>query len=242
MTGDALPTDLAARLGPLLAMVEAGGLVVVVLACLSVAALAIVLAKLFQFRAIRLGVERPVREALDLWQAGRTAGAIALADASPDPVSQSLARAMRGRELGLPDALVREEVQRYGGEVLASLRGWLRPLEVIAALAPLLGLFGTVLGMIEAFRALEAAGNRVDPAILSGGIWQALLTTALGLAVAMPVVALLAWLERRVERTAEAMESQVTRVFTRDLSAEARTVAGSAPGARPAQPLAAAGE
>ncbi len=56
--------------------------------------------------------------------------------------------------------------------------------------------------MIEAFRQLEAAGNQVNPAILSGGIWEALLTTAVGLAVAIPAVVALNWLERRIERLA----------------------------------------
>ncbi|HAE01168.1 MAG TPA: flagellar motor protein MotA, partial [Rhodospirillaceae bacterium] len=54
--------------------------------------------------------------------------------------------------------------------------------------------------MITAFQQLESAGNQVNPAILSGGIWVALLTTAVGLAVAMPVVVILNWLERRVDR------------------------------------------
>ena len=115
---------------------------------------------------------------------------------------------------------MREEVYRYAAGALEALRGWLRPLEVIAALAPLLGLFGTVLGMIAAFRQLEAAGNQVNPAVLSGGIWEALLTTAVGLAVAMPVVALLNWLERRVERLAHEIDDAVTRLFTVDLSAD----------------------
>jgi len=84
--------------------------------------------------------------------------------------------------------------------------------------APLLGLFGTVLGMIEAFRKLAEAGNQVNPAILSGGIWEALLTTAVGLAVAIPVVVLCNWFERRVERVGHEMESLVTQVFTQDLS------------------------
>ena len=72
--------------------------------------------------------------------------------------------------------------------------------------------------MIEAFRQLEAAGNQVNPAILSGGIWQALLTTAVGLAVAIPVVAILNWLERRVDGLAHEMDNLVTQVFTEDLS------------------------
>jgi biopolymer transport protein ExbB len=75
----------------------------------------------------------------------------------------------------------------------------LRPLEVIATVAPLLGLFGTVLGMIEAFKAMEAAGAQVDPAVLSGGIWQALLTTAVGLGVAIPVSLIHSLFERQHE-------------------------------------------
>ena len=121
----------------------------------------------------------------------------------------------------MPEAKIREELLRYGGDVLENLRGSFRILEVIASLAPLLGLFGTVLGMIEAFRQLEAAGNQVNPAILSGGIWQALLTTAVGLAVAIPVVAILNWLERRVDGLAHEMDNLVTQLFTEDLSEDA---------------------
>lgn len=199
-------------------MLQVGGPVVALLLVMSVISLAIVLVKLWQFRAARLGERRAAREALRLWQSGREREAVALADGSKNPVAQALARAMRGQRLGLPEAKVREEVMRYGGDVLETLRGWFRPLEVIASLAPLLGLFGTVLGMIKAFRQLEAAGNQVNPAILSGGIWEALLTTAVGLAVAIPAVVLLNWLERRVDRLAHEMDNTVTRVFTEDLS------------------------
>ena len=110
---------------------------------------------------------------------------------------------------------------RRAGARLEVLRLHLRVLDVIAALSPLLGLFGTVLGMIEAFREMAAAGNQVDPAVLSGGIWEALLTTAVGLAVAIPVVVALNWLERRVDRLAQRMDSVVTRLFTEDLSRDA---------------------
>ena len=57
-----------------------------------------------------------------------------------------------------------------------------------------------MIGMIEAFQQLEAAGNRVDPAILSGGIWEALLTTAVGLAVAIPAIGALNLFENRVDQ------------------------------------------
>jgi len=199
-------------------LLQAGGPVVMILLFLSIAALAIVFVKVLQFRSVRVGDRRAAHDALRMWQAGHTAEALRFSAESRNPVAQALARAIRGQRRGLAETRVREEVLRYGGDVLESLRGWFRPLEVIATLAPLLGLFGTVLGMIEAFQEMERAGNQVNPAVLSGGIWEALLTTAVGLAVAMPVVAVLNWLERRVDRLAHDMDSVVTRVFTEDLS------------------------
>ena len=202
--------------------VHIGGPVVIVLFAMSVVALTIVLAKLWQFGTVRLGDLAPAREALRLYQSGHTDGALALLSRrTRNPAAGMLGRAIRGRCRGLPESMVREEVLRFGGDALESLRAGFRPLEVIASLAPLLGLFGTVLGMIEAFHQLELAGSQVDPAILSGGIWEALLTTAVGLAVAIPVVAILSWMERRVERFAHQMSSITTRVFTVDLSEEA---------------------
>lgn len=206
--------------GQIIELLQAGGPVVLILIALSIAALAIVVVKLLQFRSARVGDRRAVRGALQLWHAGDANRAVGVAEGSANPVAQAMARAIRGQRRGLPEAKIREEVLRYGGDVLENLRSWFRPLEVIASLAPLLGLFGTVLGMIEAFRQLEQAGNQVNPAILSGGIWEALLTTAVGLAVAIPVVAILNWLERRVDRLAHEMDSVVTRLFTEDLSVD----------------------
>jgi len=202
-------------------MLADGGPVVMILLGMSVVAVAIVLLKLWQFRSARLGQTRVARDALALYTAGHAGKAIAVAGRCRSPVAQALARAIRGQSRGLPEAKVREEVLRTGAEALHTLRSWFRALEVIGSLAPLLGLFGTVLGMIEAFRQLEAAGNQVNPAILSGGIWEALLTTAVGLAVAIPVVAVLNWMERRIDQVAHDMDTIVTRVFTEDLSHDA---------------------
>ncbi|MCB1508997.1 MAG: MotA/TolQ/ExbB proton channel family protein [Hyphomicrobiaceae bacterium] len=88
----------------------------------------------------------------------------------------------RAQAAGAIEALAITEARR--------LTSGLRLLEIVAQAAPLLGLFGTVIGMIDAFRALEAAGGDADPSALAGGIWVALLTTAVGLAVAIPVQAL----------------------------------------------------
>ena len=224
MTDEILDTAIAETAAPaqverLIAMLDAGGPVVLILLAMSVFALTVVLLKLWQFRARRVGQRSVARRALALCQEGRLEDALLVASRSANPTAQALAQAIRGRQRGLPEAAVRDTVFNRGSEALASLRGWFRPLEVIASLAPLLGLFGTVLGMIKAFQQLESAGSQVNPAILSGGIWEALLTTAVGLAVAIPVVALLNWLERRVDRLAIEMDGVVNRFFEVDLDA-----------------------
>jgi biopolymer transport protein ExbB len=201
-------------------LVQAGGPVVVVLLTLSVLALAIILLKLWQFIVGGVPRERFIQASLAHWRAGEGERAVARLEGERSPVAPVLALAMRSRLEGrLPEPVVREEVTRVAAGQLEGLRGHLRSLEVIAALSPLLGLLGTVLGMIEAFRQLEQAGSRIDPALLSGGIWEALLTTAVGLAVAIPVVAVLNGLERMLERLRHRMEDAVTQVFTLPLPA-----------------------
>ncbi|MEQ8229460.1 MAG: MotA/TolQ/ExbB proton channel family protein [Rhodospirillales bacterium] len=202
----------------------AGGPVVAILLAMSVVAVAIVGLKLWQFRSARLGDRDIARRGLVLYRAGKSAKAAELLRATPNPAARVVLLAMRGRaRRDLDEAKVREEVVRSGLDMLEILRSYMRPLEVIATLAPLLGLFGTVLGMIEAFQQLEQAGNRINPAILSGGIWEALLTTAVGLAVAIPTVAAVNWLERAIDRTAHEMDNLVTQVFTEDLTAAPAT-------------------
>jgi biopolymer transport protein ExbB len=201
-------------------LISAGGPVVIILGVMSVLAMTVVFAKLQQFARMRIGNRKAAREALQMYKSGKVQEALDMAACSNGPVACVLAMAVRGQSAGLEENKVREEVLRFGGDILESLRNGFRILEVIASLAPLLGLLGTVIGMVEAFKALEAAGSQVNPAILSGGIWQALLTTAVGLTVAIPVVAILNWLEHLVDSLAHEMDNIVTQVFTVDLSAE----------------------
>jgi len=203
----------------LTALLETGGPVAGVLLLFSVLALTIVLLKLWQFTVLGVGRRRFIDRALDYWRDGDPGQALGVLERVRNPAAEVLEVAIRGRWRS-PDNehRVREEVERVASARLESLRRYLRGLELVATLSPLLGLLGTVLGMIEAFRRLEAAGQQVDPAILSGGIWEALLTTALGLAVAIPAVIMLNWLERVIERLAHRMEDAVTQVFTSDLA------------------------
>lgn len=205
--------------------VQLGGPVLLVLFVMSIVALAIILVKLYQFSALRLRESDFVGHVLKYYRAGHYEEALRMLARRRSPVARVLDVAIVGhaRE-DLDEPLVREEVQRVASEHLEQMRSYLRGLEVIGTLSPLLGLLGTVLGMIEAFQQLEQAGNRVDPAILSGGIWEALLTTAAGLIVAIPALIMLNWFERVVQRTAHAIEDAVTQVFTWSVQLPARFV------------------
>ena len=191
-----------------------GGPVLWVLLALSVTALGIILLKCWQFATLRPERDDDVRESLLRWRQGQFDAAEARL-VEGRPIGDVVASAMRGlRAGGIDRELLREEVERVALLRLNDLRALLPPLEGIAILSPLLGLLGTVLGMILAFQRMEAAGPQVDPSVLSSGIWRALLTTALGLGVAVPVTAVHGWLERKVERVATRMNDAVTQVFT----------------------------
>jgi len=173
-----------------------GGPVVAILIVMSMLTLAVTLYKLWQFSASGVGRHRVLSEALAAWDAGdRRAARTRLAE------SRSYLAPLVGAAMetpGLPGLDGRLDAE--AGLALAGLERGFRLLDTIAQLAPLLGLFGTVLGMIEAFQSLQAGGSSVDPSLLAGGIWVALLTTAVGLAVAMPTSMILAWFESRTAR------------------------------------------
>lgn len=226
----------------LFSLIRLGGPVVTVLLAMSIFGLAIVLAKCWQFAGARVYRRGFIEPALAYWQGGDREVAIAALETERNSIADTLAVAMRGVRSDTDLAIVREEAARVGARHLTLMRSYFRPLELIGSLAPLLGLLGTVLGMITAFQQLASAGSRVDPAILSNGIWEALLTTAVGLVVAIPAVAMLNAFERIVERTHEDMQDTLTRFFTHHESALANNHAphdhtrrDSSPPATPSQ-------
>lgn len=106
-------------------------------------------------------------------------------------------------------------IASHARKEIDSLNSGLRIMSAIAVLSPLLGLLGTVMGMIEAFQKMEGAGSRIDPSVLSGGIWLALLTTAIGLVVAIPATAFHMWMQGVIARAAAVMEDVCTMVINR---------------------------
>lgn len=195
-----------------------GGPVVWILFGMSVVMTAILLVKLWQFTSVGLFSQSKRRSAdrvVESWKNGAQQDAIAESKNNNDPQNQMLHYLTRQLHKGsLTGKALNEELTRQATVCLNHLRSHLRTLELIASLAPLLGLLGTVLGMIEAFQAMEIAGKQVDPSTLSGGIWKALLTTAVGLVVAVPAIVIHNWLDRRVEGFSNGLQDRVGKIMT----------------------------
>ena len=180
-----------------------GGPVMFILLFLSVISLTIIFAKLIQFfgsNLKRLNIFDPIYEYIKNKEFKKSKEEL---NKISHPIAKIILSALENKSSSIEDK--ENEITRIGEQEIRKLEFLLRPLEVIANLSPLLGLLGTVIGMIKAFSKLESAGSKVDPAILAGGIWEALLTTAFGLIVAIPALAAFYWLEGIVEKTREDM-------------------------------------
>ncbi len=204
-----LPDDLTSFL-------SRGGPTLWIIAALSILTLALILWKLWRLVIAGVWSGAVTHAALTFWERGDAEKALTTLGDRPSLRARLAAHAMRTRQdSGLTDSEAREETARVAKADLAQARSGLRALELIATIAPLLGLLGTVLGMISAFQALQEAGSRADPAILAGGIWEALLTTAAGMAVAIPAGVALVWFESLCDTLQADMEDIATRIFIR---------------------------
>jgi len=193
--------------------VDTGGPVVAILLVMSMLSVAVVLFKLWQFRAAGVGRHGALSKGLLLWDKGEGSAALKQLQSSPSHLAPLLTGAMRAVIANKETKGLSDRLEASAEAQLTKLESSFRLLDSIAQLAPLLGLFGTVLGMIDAFQKLQGAGSSVDPSILAGGIWVALMTTAVGLAVAMPTSLLLTWLESRVARERIFADTSLQRVL-----------------------------
>ncbi len=203
--------DLATFLLPLQDIVATGGPVVAILLTVSLVAVAVVIYKLWQFRRSGVGRHKALMLAVGAWDRGDPLAAEAALTRSTSYLAPLVASGMT--TAGSDPEATSSRLMADAEAQFLKLESGFRFLDNVAQLAPLLGLFGTVLGMISAFQALQDAGNQVDPSILAGGIWVALLTTAAGLAVAMPASILLSWFEQRMEAE-RVLTEQIIRTVT----------------------------
>ncbi|HIJ22683.1 MAG: MotA/TolQ/ExbB proton channel family protein [Gammaproteobacteria bacterium] len=202
------------------ALISKGGPIAIILLALSIYGLAILLLKLYHFltRGVLFSSANFVSLTIEQIERGQVElASTKLLKKRRNPIAAVMAKSIQLCDTTSSideNSAAKEELESEGRAQLEHLTSYIRGLDAVAHLSPLLGLLGTVLGMIQAFMQLEAAGVQVDVALLAGGIWEALVTTAFGLAVAIPALAAVNWLEGIVERVRQDMGDAVTRTLS----------------------------
>lgn len=178
------------------------------LAFLSLVAIAIGLYKMAQFARMGVGKRSEAEGILDDWLNGRVDEAISAAGRRRSVLSRILQAVFSGIQARPTDVTYAEELSRQTAIIeLATMSERMRALDMVVQAAPMLGLLGTVIGMIDAFSVLAVAEGAVDPTTLAGGIYVALTTTAAGLVVALFAFFIATWLEGRIDRERNMIEA-----------------------------------
>lgn len=195
-------------------LIDLGGAVVGVQLFISVIGLAMVFYKILQFTTVSNSRFNTVKIAIDRWAAGEREQAEHMLDKSWLKLAKDVKFGLE-RVATTDREVLRDELARRGMQFLRPYGMLLRTLEIVYYLSPVLGLLGTVIGMIDAFRHLAAvAGSEKGSSALASGIWQALVCTAVGLVIAIIFTTLHAMLQTRLERVSEEVSDVLTRVLT----------------------------
>lgn len=179
-----------------------------VLLVLSLLSWAVIVIKTLQLWYSRSGAAMRAK-AFDSWRRGEKQEAQAAVAGGRSPADRVATYAMQALAGGFSGPGLLAELTRRGNDEVSRMNGMIRLLELIAMISPLLGLLGTVLGMIQSFQELELAQGAANASVLAGGIWQALLTTAAGLLVAIPAAVGAGLLSARIDGAAQTIESAV---------------------------------
>ena len=190
-------------------LVKSGGwLMLPIIAC-SIAALGIVIERFWSLQRKRVMPEYLMRQILQLHQEEK----LNLADLdklkSSSPLGRILAAGLVNRNHNKD--IMKEAIEEVGRQVVHELERYLNTLGTIASISPLLGLLGTVIGMIKVFSVIVTAGVG-DPGVLAGGISEALITTAAGLSVAIPSLMFHRYFSGLIDQLVIGMEEQALKM------------------------------
>ncbi|MCE5360878.1 MAG: MotA/TolQ/ExbB proton channel family protein [Acidithiobacillus sp.] len=193
----------------LLELFSLGGFVLPILLLAAVIALAIIGNRFWVLRRARIVPVGLVERIAELVDVGKVPQAVKQLYESDTPLARILLVALQ--HAGKPREVIKEAVEDAGRHEMAHLDRYLNFLGSIAGVAPLLGLLGTVFGIMHAFAAIGAVGMG-DPKALAGGIAEALITTAAGLIVAIPSLLFYRYFRGRVEALILATEKDVLKL------------------------------
>jgi len=190
-------------------LLKAGGILMVPIVACSILALAIILERFWTLRVSRVAPQETINE---LWRwikkkelNGRKLKALQGSSPLGRVLAGGLMNAKHGREI------MKESIEHEASQVIHELERFLNPLGTVATITPLLGLLGTVIGMIKVFAEIQLAGVG-NAGNLAGGISEALITTAAGLSVAIPSLIAHRYFIRRVDELVVSMEQEAIKL------------------------------
>ena len=190
-----------------------GGITMVFLALLSIVGLAFALERLLRLRRSRIAPRGFADRVIGLWNRDEHEQVTQLCQQDDSILAHAVQAMVEYRDT------TTEGVKTIAGDLAAvELRPHyrrLQPLNVVAVLAPLLGLFGTVAGMISAFAQFQLLGQTGDPGVFAGSISKALITTATGLMIAMPALAVFHYFKNLTNAHADRLEEQLQQIVLR---------------------------
>mgnify|MGYP001820222372 FL=1 len=193
----------------MLELVKAGGWLMLPILICSVLALAIIIQRFYTLRRSRVLPDGALQAVYGQYKAGNLTSEYINSLREKSPLEQVLAAALMNRNQ--PRAVMKEAIEEEGRQIVHGLEYFLGALATIAAITPLLGLLGTVLGMIVVFAAIVTAGVG-NPGVLAGGISKALITTAAGLSIAIPALIFHEILSSRVDQLILDMEDKAVQM------------------------------
>lgn len=191
-------------------IIEMGGPLMYPILLCSILFLAILIERLYHLHRARINTAQFISGIRDVLKKRNMPEAISICKNTPGPVAHIVNAGIVKHNR--PKAEIQEAIEDAGLQEIPRLEKNLNVLATIAHIAPLLGLLGTVLGMIAAFQRIQAESGRVNAGDLAGGIWEALITTAAGLSVAIPTYVAYNYLVSRVNRLVLDMEGSATEV------------------------------
>lgn len=189
----------------MLELVQAGGWLMLPILLSSIVAAGIIAERLWFLQRDRVIPARLVSQVRQRIDANQIDAQFVDALRDSSPLGRVLAAGLANRYQ--PREVVKESIEDTGRHVVHELERYLNSLGTIAAIAPLLGLLGTVIGMVKVFAAITVHGVG-NPGVLAGGISEALITTAAGLSVAIPALIGYRYLRGRVEELVVFMEQE----------------------------------
>jgi len=205
------------------AIIQAAGWPIWALLITSVIAVALIIERSIALRRSRIVPRGILERAVSAFRERGVSGEMLLALARSSPLGRVLASGLRNH--GAPRPVMKEAIEEEGRAVAHELERFLTTLGTIASISPLMGLFGTVIGMIEIFGSQTPGG--ANPQELAHGISVALYNTAFGLLIAIPSMIFFRYFRGKVEDFIVDMEQQASKLVD-VLHGERRDVAASA--------------